>query len=182
MILWCLHCQTHKHARTHIARDVQTPRQTRHKRCSMVCSFVCSLGRPLCQKFRITTKWTSETNNYFSPISRIRLFLLIPRTWPEPLWKFNISCYCRCFYVAAESEANICCDFSLLYTCTRSLSTSKLEAFVMLMADSSMRMRRKKEVDDKDYDSGLKSSVDEGRQLTKCTCSLFTFMMFRRTR
>lgn len=29
---------------------------------------------------------------------------------------------------------------------------------------------------DKDYDSGLKSN-DKGLELTKCTCTIFTFMM-----
>lgn len=59
----------------------------------------------------LRTERASQTNNYISNKLHIKLFLLIPRTWP--LTKFNISCWCRCSDVActAESEENFCFDF-----------------------------------------------------------------------
>lgn len=60
-----------------------------------------------------------------SPISRIILFLLIPSTWP--LRKFNISCYCRCFYVACERSRReflfwlLCFPRLPFYMCRRQL-------------------------------------------------------------
>lgn len=97
--------RTYTHKQTRVSVGCLGSRWTRHKQCSMVCPALTrrpSLSTNPLPILRITTKWTSETNNYFSPISRIRLFLLIPRTWP--LWKFNISCYCRCFMSPCSTE------------------------------------------------------------------------------
>lgn len=60
-----------------------------------------------------------------SPISRIILFLLIPRTWPP--WKFNISSYCRCSYVAVHHRVLFWLCASLLNTCTWEMDAFLLE-------------------------------------------------------
>lgn len=122
-----------------------------------------------------------------SPISRIILFLLIPRTWPP--WKFNISSYCRCFYVAVHHRVLFWLCASLLNTCTWEMDAFLLESHQYHDSLGSRRSGCRERVTrnvasgehegtlaDKDYDSGLKSN-DKGLELTKCTCTIFTFMM-----